>query len=67
MGERIMPSVEEAAERMRASPETVQWWLREGRLRGMRPGGTKLGWPVRGAPIWKTSSNVPDNSASAPV
>jgi excisionase family DNA binding protein len=38
--------VREVAERLRSSPETVRRWLRQGKLRGFRPGGTKLGYRV---------------------
>ncbi len=43
--ERLL-TVREVAERIRSSPETVRRWLRQGRLRGFRPGGTKLGYRV---------------------
>jgi excisionase family DNA binding protein len=39
-------TVEEVAERLRASKTTVLRWLRSGDLRGYRLGGTKLGWRV---------------------
>jgi excisionase family DNA binding protein len=39
-------TVREVAERIRSSPETVRRWLRQGKLRGFRPGGTKLGYRV---------------------
>jgi excisionase family DNA binding protein len=38
--------VREVAQRLRSSPETVRRWLRQGKLRGFRPGGTKLGYRV---------------------
>ena len=43
--ERLL-TVEEIAQRLGANVETVRRWLRQGRLRGVRPGGTKLGWRV---------------------
>jgi excisionase family DNA binding protein len=46
MSEQRLLTVREVAERIRASPETVRRWLRQGRLRGFRPGGTKLGYRV---------------------
>ena len=46
MTEQRLLTVREVAERLRASPETVRRWLRQGRLRGFRPGGTKLGYRV---------------------
>ena len=44
-------TVEEAAARLRTTPETVRRWLRSGKLRGVRPGGTKLGWRIPEAEI----------------
>ncbi|HEV7666814.1 MAG TPA: helix-turn-helix domain-containing protein [Chloroflexota bacterium] len=44
-GQRLL-TVREVAERLRSSPETVRRWLRLGKLRGFRPGGTKLGYRV---------------------
>jgi len=46
MNEQRLLTVREVAERLRSSPETVRRWLRQGRLRGFRPGGTKLGYRV---------------------
>jgi excisionase family DNA binding protein len=46
MNEQRLLTVREVAERIRSSPETVRRWLRQGKLRGFRPGGTKLGYRV---------------------
>jgi excisionase family DNA binding protein len=46
MNEERLLTVREVADRLRASPETVRRWLRHGKLRGFRPGGTKLGYRV---------------------
>jgi excisionase family DNA binding protein len=46
MTEERLLTVREVAERLRSSPETVRRWLRQGKLRGFRPGGTKLGYRV---------------------
>lgn len=46
MSEQRLLTVREVAERLRSSPETVRRWLREGKLRGFQPGGTKLGYRV---------------------
>lgn len=46
MTELRLLTVREVAERLRSSPETVRRWLRQGKLRGFRPGGTKLGYRV---------------------
>jgi excisionase family DNA binding protein len=40
-------TVREVADRLKIHPETVRDWLRQGRLRGSRPGGDKTGWRVR--------------------
>jgi excisionase family DNA binding protein len=39
-------TVREVAERMKVNEVTVQRWLRAGRLKGMRPGGTRMGWRI---------------------
>jgi excisionase family DNA binding protein len=44
-GERLL-TVREAAERLRTTEETIRRWLRSGHLRGVRPGGTRLGWRI---------------------
>jgi excisionase family DNA binding protein len=46
MNEQRLLTVREVAERLRAAPETVRRWLRQGKLRGFRPGGTKLGYRI---------------------
>jgi excisionase family DNA binding protein len=46
MSEERLLTVREVAQRIRSSPETVRRWLRQGKLRGFRPGGTKLGYRV---------------------
>ena len=45
MNERLL-TVREVAERLRSSPETVRRWLRQGKLQGFRPGGTRLGYRI---------------------
>ena len=44
-------TVAEVAERLRTHPETVRRWMREGKLRGVRLGGPKLGWRVAEAEL----------------
>ena len=39
--------VDEVAQRLRLSKETVRRLLRSGELLGMRPGSTKMGWRIR--------------------
>ena len=46
MAEERLLTVSDVARRLQTSEETVRRWLRSGRLRGGRPGGTRLGWRV---------------------
>ena len=46
MGDDRLLTVKEVAERLRANPQTVRRWLREGRLKGVMPGGEKLGYRI---------------------
>jgi excisionase family DNA binding protein len=50
MNEEIL-RVDEAARKMRVSEETVRRLLRSGKLRGVRPGSTKMGWRVYGSSV----------------
>ena len=44
-------TVADVARRVRVSEETVRRWLRAGQLRGLRLGGTKLGYRIRAADL----------------
>lgn len=44
-GER-MYTVPEVADRLRLHQQTVREWLRLGKLKGIRLGGTKAGWRI---------------------
>ena len=46
MTEERLYTVQEVAGRLKTTPETVRRWLRSGRLRGIRLGGTKLGYRI---------------------
>ena len=46
MEEERLLTVKEVAERLRANPQTIRRWLREGRLEGVMPGGEKLGYRI---------------------
>jgi excisionase family DNA binding protein len=46
MSEGKLLTVPEVAARLRVGEESVRRWLRQGRLRGIQPGGTKIGWRV---------------------
>ena len=43
---RPMLTVAEVARQVNVPEDTVRRWLRSGRLRGARPGGTKTGWRI---------------------
>lgn len=38
--------VEEAAKRLSVTEYTVRRWLRDKKIKGSRPGGTKAGWRI---------------------
>jgi excisionase family DNA binding protein len=44
-------TVDQVAERLQVNSETVRRWLRLKRLRGLRPGGTRMGWRVSEADL----------------
>jgi len=46
MDDEPMLTVPEVAERLRLNPETVRVWLRQGKLKGVRLGGTKAGYRI---------------------
>ena len=46
MAEERLYTVNEVADHLKTTPETVRRWLRSGRLQGIRLGGTKLGYRV---------------------
>ena len=48
--------VEQVAERLDISVETVRRWLRSGHLRGVRLGGTKAGWRIPESEVWRLLS-----------
>lgn len=59
-------TVEEVATRLRARPEAVRRWLRDGRLRGFRPGGKKTGWRIRATDVEQFiegTANIPDGES----
>ncbi len=46
MNENRLLTVPEVAEKLRIHPDTVRQWLRSGKLKGKRLGGTKSGWRI---------------------
>jgi excisionase family DNA binding protein len=68
MTEERLLTVREVADRLRASTETVRRWLRRGRLRGFRPGGTKLGYRVPESELQRFIAELArQRPAAAPV
>jgi excisionase family DNA binding protein len=58
-----MLTVEQAAERLQAHPQTVRKWLRDGKLKGVMPGGTKLGYRIPETEVERLLN--PDAAASS--
>lgn len=46
MEQRRMLTVKQVAERLQIGQVTVLRWLRSGKLRGVKPGGTRIGWRI---------------------
>lgn len=46
-----MLTVEEAADRLGASIWTIRRWLQQGRIKGVQPGGRRLGWRIPASEI----------------
>lgn len=40
-------TVAEIAKHIGTQEQTIRAWLKAGRIRGLRPGGDKIGWRVR--------------------
>ena len=51
MAERRVLTVAEAAEQLRVTDQTIRAWLKSGKLKGTRPGGTKAGWRIPAAVV----------------
>lgn len=67
MNEERLLTVREVAEHLRSSPETVRRWLRQGRLRGFQPGGTKLGYRVPESELQRFLAQSHDPDGSPPT
>ena len=59
-----MLTVREAAERIRANPESVRRWLRQGKIRGTLPAGDRLGWRIPESEIDRFLSGGAKSGAS---
>ena len=59
MADGAVLTVKEVAERLRIHPVTVRLWLKDGRLRGVRIGGTKTGWRIPASEVDRILSGRP--------
>ena len=64
MSERTLLTVKDVARRIQVSDWTVREWLRTGRLRGIRPGGTKIGWRIAEADVARFLAAAPNGRAA---
>ncbi len=46
MADENLLTVPEVASRLRVHPESIRRWLREGRIHGVRIGGTRAGYRI---------------------
>ena len=60
MDDEPMLTVAEVAERLRVHPETVRIWLRQGKLKGVRLGGTKAGYRIPASEVNRLLRREPD-------
>jgi excisionase family DNA binding protein len=58
-------TVEEVARIVRVNPETVRRWLRDGLLRGVRPGSRRLGYRIRRSELQRFLSGEPRDQPRA--
>jgi excisionase family DNA binding protein len=65
MEEERLLTVKEVAERLRANPQTVRRWLREGKLRGRMPGGEKLGYRIPESEVERLTQPEPEMGKAA--
>jgi len=67
MAEDQLLRVPEVARRLDISESTVLLWLRTRKLKGYRPGGTRLGWRIRQSDLEafiERSSNQPEEGTA---
>jgi excisionase family DNA binding protein len=66
-----MLTVPQVAARLGANPYTIRRWLREGRIKGVMPGGTKLGYRIPESEVRRllnvggTGRSEPEGEAAA--
>jgi excisionase family DNA binding protein len=63
MADGAVLTVKEVAERLRIHPVTVRLWLKDGRLRGVRIGGTKTGWRIPASEVDRILAGRPVQDA----
>lgn len=51
-------TVAEVAELKNVNPETVRRWLREGKIKGQRLGGTKSGWRIHRSELFPEDTQL---------
>jgi excisionase family DNA binding protein len=51
-------TVTEVATMVRATPDTVRRWLRQGRLKGILPGGDRMGYRIRESEVRRFLSSA---------
>jgi excisionase family DNA binding protein len=63
-GDRLL-TVPEVAERVRATSDTVRHWLRQGKLKGRRLGGDRLGWRISESDLDRFIAGEPSGEEKA--
>jgi excisionase family DNA binding protein len=59
-------TVNQVAERLQIHPQTVREWLRTGKLKGARLGGTKAGWRIPASEVERILGVEPSVLAGPP-
>ena len=57
-------TVAEVARRLRVHPVTLRKWLRAGKVRGVRLGGTKTGWRIPASEVTRLLTGRPLEDSS---
>lgn len=53
-----MLTVKQVAERLQIGQVTVLRWLRSGKLAGVKPGGTRIGWRIPAAEVERLEGGI---------
>jgi excisionase family DNA binding protein len=59
MADEEVLTVAEVARRLRVHPVTLRKWLRAGKVRGVRLGGTKTGWRIPSSEVTRLLTAAP--------